>query len=676
MRSKASTNTFRDAHPTFRTDPSTPVTKRNSLPPTDETPTAAKSGSTVAIGRDDIRRHQQRGPSPSPSSVAETSHAFSITVAPPQPSSQGVNELGVFVNGHSSQSNDFNQEEPRTSLGHHSLSEGGTSGRSHLSPSSAGGSKNVQRRKSYDDGVRPLNFLFGKKPTSQEPKYTPDKSQHIGLNVPHGSTNRNERRRSINPGLAVTTDTPSEMIRSHTLPVQPANSPAAPSPSKPNFDMSSRRASNNSLLCDNASILTVYHSPSSSPTPFETGRTTPESVRTRTVSYDPYYYGPQSAPPPVRPGTPLRNLHPTNGRVPVHPDNLITVSSVDGPGSHSVNGRLSPVDHRPPARLDGVNSCLSSPLSRSDRSATPSSPSHVADVPHSIESGTDTEAEGDFEKKADNDDTTSLPPSTLHKESKPKPRPSDLKLERLEADPDISTISQFEGSDESSPVERTSVATFIAPALPPIRFSMSGSDFSDFFKSVGGMPPLKPLNEIPEESKDSTKMPLASTNSNTLSRNHKPSAQPPISEFSSQSVARHSKEASEAKDTVSDMTREFPSRGRAGSETSSPGHERKRLDSNASLSVMPSTTRITLTTPESTAPTPVLSESYAVVMKRLQESLADANEKGLQQVTFERAFVEAMLLAMEQRRVDFDELKTRYDGTKVLPIVRFIRSLY
>ncbi|KAL4078283.1 hypothetical protein V8B97DRAFT_2074303, partial [Scleroderma yunnanense] len=674
LRSKASTNTYRDAHPSLGTDPSTPIRKRSSLPPMDDTPTATKTGSTVtAIKPGDVRRDQQRVPSPSPSSDVGPSQTFSITVAPPEPSYQGIDEHGVIINDPPYQSNDFDQDDLRMTLGQYSLSAG-TTGQSHLSPLSGGNTKNVHRRKSYDDGVRPLNFLFGKKPTNQDAINTQDKSQNTGLHVPNGGTSRSERRRSINPGLAVATSTPLEMLRSHTLPIQSVDSSVALPPSSPFLDISSRRASNNSSLRDNASISTVYHSPTSSPTPLENGRTTPDSVRTRTVSYDPHYHGPQSAPPPARPGTPLRGaVHPrtSNDRVPVRSDSPANVSlPLDGPSSQSLNGRLSPVapTGRRPARMDGVNSSVSSPLSWSDRSGivAPASPSHVADVPHSIESGTDTEAEGDFERKPDNDHTTSSLSAPLHKEPKSKPRPSGLKLERLDVDPDISAVSQLDGSDESSPVERTSVATFIAPALPPIRFSMSGSDFSDFLKSVGGIPPLKSLNEISEGAKDNTKK--AMTSPNTHLRDHKALVQSPNLEPLLAPVANTSKEKSEAKDTVFNMTREFPSRGRAGSESPSPtlafGHERKRLDSNASFNIMPSTTRITLTTPESTTPTPVLSDSYEIVLKRLQESLIDVNEKGLQQVKFEKVFVEAILLAMEQRRMDYNDLNTRYDGTK------------
>ncbi|KAL6300918.1 hypothetical protein BKA93DRAFT_828624 [Sparassis latifolia] len=65
------------------------------------------------------------------------------------------------------------------------------------------------------------------------------------------------------------------------------------------------------------------------------------------------------------------------------------------------------------------------------------------------------------------------------------------------------TRPQSEGvvkSPESSPVKRTSHATFIAPALPPIRIAMGGTDFSDLFKSVGGdVPKLDQLKEANED---------------------------------------------------------------------------------------------------------------------------------------------------------------------------------
>jgi hypothetical protein len=51
----------------------------------------------------------------------------------------------------------------------------------------------------------------------------------------------------------------------------------------------------------------------------------------------------------------------------------------------------------------------------------------------------------------------------------------------------VASLNSAESDDmssESSPVERVSYSTFIAPA-PPIWFSMSGSDVSELLSSVG-----------------------------------------------------------------------------------------------------------------------------------------------------------------------------------------------
>ncbi|KAI6157919.1 RhoGAP-domain-containing protein [Pisolithus tinctorius] len=686
LRSKASTSTFRETRSTKGVEPSTPAKKRKSLPPADNTPTAVKTGPSSTATSGDLKR-DHCVPSQSFSSDAAPSQAFSMTVAPPELNGSSVDEHGVLVNGRSGpQSHSLDPTDCRTSLGRLQAlpSDGSTTGKSYLSPLSAGGPKNVHRRKSYDDGVRPLNFLFGKKSSNQDAKNPVDKSQNLGLSVPNGSTNGSEKRRSINPALANATGMAPEMVRSHTVPVQVAHSPVTPSPSKPLFEPSAtRRASNNSSLHDAASILTVYHSPLSSPTPTDSGRGTPDSVRMRTISHDP-----QSAPPSARPGTPLRNaLHPDGA---VRTDGFGNVSrSLDSSSSYSVNGRLSPIGPRS-ARLDGTNSGLSSPLSWTDRSGTvsPASPSHTADVPHSIESGTDTEAEADYEKSPDKTPATTSdsPPVLPPKEFKSKRRPSNLNLENVRMDPDVSVVSQLDGEEESSPVERTSIATFIAPALPPIRFSMSGSDFSEFLKSVGGVPPLKSLDQISGGAKDGAEN-VSATNNSIMTRSiqqtspeQSTSSQhptPPINVSDTKAEALSSitpdtsKDESEVNDAAPDITHEFPSRGRAASESLSPSlasesgtSERKRLNSNASLNVLTSAARITLTAPESAATTPVLSESYEFVLQRLQEMLADANEKGSLQLRFNKSFVETILSVMEQRHVEYTDLKSHYDGTK------------
>ncbi|KIJ68054.1 hypothetical protein HYDPIDRAFT_107662 [Hydnomerulius pinastri MD-312] len=720
VRSKASTTTFRDTpsmrslNPPIREATSTPVRKRKSFSPVDDTPTgpATKPASTLPIMVEEPQRDQQRQSASSQSSEAGQSQSFSMTIAPPDTDHDSASGRTVLVNGNSAAaapapSDGLPQGDSATSLGYLQSALPDSSRGSHLSPMSGGGATSIlQRRKSYDDGVRPLNILFGKKDANQDGKDGAiDQPVSNGLNVPNGPTSRSEKRRSINPGLALDYKNPPrpstssgalspEMVRSQTLPVQRSDSPVAPSPSTAFFDISaSRRGSAASLLRDNSSVSTVYHSPSSSPAPQENGRATPDSVRMRSASHDPHHSGPQSTPPQPRPTTPLRppaRSNHTLERVPLRSDSLNNIANaVDGQNGHTVDGRLSPVGpsgKRPP-RLDGVG--IASPLGwNGDRSVvTPTSPSHRADVPHGIESGTDTEAEGDSRRGSDEDGIKPVdaPPAPPPKEPKPKPRPGDL---RLDIDPDISTISQLDGSDESSPVERTSVATFIAPALPPIRFSMSGADFSDFLKSVGGIPSLKSLDQIAQADEPPEEAPASAnsltptsaaiephkginggaTSAQSLSIPGKlpaPDAKAPLS-VSSATLSIDT----EANDTVPNMSREFASRGRAASESQSPsiyGHgavKRERLDSNASLNIIPSTTRITVTSPNSSSPTPVLSDSYDLIVRRLQESLADANERGVQQLKFDKAFVEAILMSLEQRRMEYTDLKNKYDGTK------------
>ncbi|KAF8840695.1 RhoGAP-domain-containing protein [Paxillus ammoniavirescens] len=718
VRSKASANGFRDTpsmrslNLSIREETPTPR-KRVSVSPADETPTASAtkaappSTMTMREGQRD-----QRWPSAPPD--AARLQSFSITVAPPDAERDSVNDGPVLVNGGSPGIALVSSGDSATSLGYLQSAPAGSSGGSHLSPLSDGsGTDILQRRKSYDDGVRPLDILFGKRSANQDGEDGIDRSSSGGLNVPSGPTSRSEKRRSINPGLTLdykASSRPStssgvvspEMVRSRTFPVQRSDSPVAPSPSKALFDLSaSRRGSNASLLRDNASISTVYHSPASSPALTENGRATPDSVRMRSASHDPYPSGPQSAPSLHRSTTPLRPAPRPNvalEHVPQRSDSLSNITNTtDGLNAHGADGRLSPVGPsiRQPVHLDGLRSTTPSPLGwNGDRSGmvTPTSPSHRADVPHGIESGTDTDAEGDGGRKSEEATRTLIdaaplpPPKEMKTKTKTKARPQDLKLD---IDPDVSAISQLEGSDESSPVERTSIATFIAPALPPIRFSMSGTDFSDFLKSVGGIPSLKSLDQIAQAEEPPEKSPVST---NTLTPTSVAEG-PPISvngvsvpssgmHTSGNSPAGDTKARSlavpetlnvdaEANDTVSNMTREFSSRGRAASESLSPSiygngtDKRERLNSNASLNIIPSTTRIAITSPpDNPATSPGVSDSYDTVIRHLQESLTDANEWGSQQLKLDKAFVETILMSLVQRRKEYTDLKHRYDGTK------------
>jgi hypothetical protein len=663
-------------------DASTLIRKRKSTPFQDETPQASSKNGAISSANPRPIHHVL--PVSARSSHDSQSQSFSVTIAPPNDGttdhSKGLinGDLGSSHPQSPSKSAAQGQGDSMASLECSQPSQHGVGG-SLLSPSSAAGASSaVSRRKSYDDGIRPLNILFGKKGDAKENSLDP-----YSLGVPNGATSRSEKRRSINPGLALDyknlsrpltapgRSSPDQMIRSQTLPVNRCESPL--SPSKPYFSdaSSTRRTSNTSLLRDNASGSTIYHSPPPSPAP-EFGRATSDS-RMRSTSHDSHH--PQSAPPYTRPMTPLR---PT--MIPPRSDSLNN-------GNHSVSlnaqrgdGRLSPGSpNEMTLHLDNIP-----PGSMPDRAGavTPTSPSHRADVPHGIESGTDTEAEGDNGHRSKDDNTAPAPP-VPPKEYSAKARANGLKLD---IDPDVSALSHMDfNSDESSPVERTSISTFIAPAtLPPIRFSMTGSDFSDFLKSVGGMQSLKSLDQIPqgdepredESSSGVTSVGGSSGNSpnsgGAVGVNNINGTVPPTSrQLDPSNSSQFLRELdAEAKDQLSSLSRDF-SRSSGDSHHPSPyGHgssRRERLDSNASLNIISSNARIVVTSPSSSTSMPVSGDSYDLVIRRLHELLDDASERGSDQLSLvEKNFVETIIISMEQRRTEYAALKHKYDSTKVI----------
>jgi len=309
---------------------------------------------------------------------------------------------------------------------------------------------------------------------------------------------------------------------------------------------------------------------------------------------------------------------------------------------------------------------------------TPTSPSHRADVPHGIESGTDTEAEGDNSRGSGDDGTkdgTKPAPPVPPKEYRTKARENGLKLD---IDPDAAALSQADSnSDESSPVERTSISTFIAPSvLPPIRFSMTGSDFSDFLKSVGGMPSFKSLDQIAEGELSPGKETSPSLGSAVGVDSTHAAVAPSIPSASQrlddqQSDPSNSSQLlkpldAEAKGQLSNPPVDFSPSSGSSSESHflSSGSSRREEDSNASLNTIPSNARIVVTSPGSTSSTPVSSSSYDLLIRRLREAL-DASERSCQQLTLDKNFVETIIMSMEQRQSEYAALNHKYDDTKV-----------
>lgn len=115
------------------------------------------------------------------------------------------------------------------------------------------------------------------------------------------------------------------------------------------------------------------------------------------------------------------------------------------------------------------------------------SPAHKVDVPRGIESGTDT---SDGEREPSTKERTrklSLSSSKEKEAKKSRWQPAHLDLEAKELasqeepvdDTFLNSAGDVDTEDESSPVERVSRSTFIAPAHPPIRFSVSGNGFQE-----------------------------------------------------------------------------------------------------------------------------------------------------------------------------------------------------
>ncbi|KAL1743022.1 hypothetical protein HDZ31DRAFT_41860 [Schizophyllum fasciatum] len=275
---------------------------------------------------------------------------------------------------------------------------------------------------------------------------------------------RRNKRRSINPGLSLSNLTgpvsppqssPSLSPLSASFPGRPSTSSRSPTPpSVPDHSSSSR-------------------TPSPSPSQFHTSPTTPSE---RTLPLTPDEANDRTA---VLGRPPLLHSESSPAAPHLHHglDNARSMPDVRGKVQQSLDDSLSPTTGlRQQRSFDERSMRGTSPGPARARSGShagredPTSPSHRVDVPMGIESGTDTEAEaeGDGARR------------TNH--SKASERPIERRPSASEGP--VSPDSASEDLHESTPVERTSIATYIAPALPPIRFSMNTADFAELFSGM------------------------------------------------------------------------------------------------------------------------------------------------------------------------------------------------
>ncbi|KAF8348074.1 hypothetical protein F5887DRAFT_629454 [Amanita rubescens] len=103
-----------------------------------------------------------------------------------------------------------------------------------------------------------------------------------------------------------------------------------------------------------------------------------------------------------------------------------------------------------------------------------------ADVPHGIESEIDTGT-----------DVTSVDSMNSQKQVLPPPKntrdTSNTDASDIELDTSTTLYDSAANETESFPMTRAPHTAYIAPALPPIRFSMNSADFADLLTSVSGL---------------------------------------------------------------------------------------------------------------------------------------------------------------------------------------------
>ena len=486
------------------------------------------------------------------------------------------------------------------------------------------------KRTTYDDGIRPLHVFRDQQSTL--PNVESLTAEALQSNAPTEgflATSGFDKRRSINLSLPL--------------------SPAMVLPSSASSDHSPRPGCLESQSFDCSPHLTA---PDNS---FK------EKQSSRPPSLNDSIYSNPSADSPMRDGCQSRS-----SSIQANVDDTVVMSSpscvtpdldssltaltslkpstIQGEPQDKPSATLSPIDVNVQKRISS-----SSDISLDGRSANDSrsaSPAHRVDVPHSIESGTDTENENEDENELKRPHITRriLPPAPPPKDSKGT-RPIAYEIE---ADINTSEMSQVgdvsEDLLESLRVERMSHSTFIAPALPPIRFSLNTTDFSELLGSVGGMTSLKSLDDaamlIRQKQNDNTFTPasfVASEENSTL----------PFSETSnSQLIPEGASPAVHSSRSSSDINDDEPSH---------PSESR----------IYPDQTQITITEPESTIAVSLGRNTPDLIYKTLQESLNNAKKTGAQHLHVDINLVDAIIKLIESQKVEYHNLTGKMEGMNV-----------
>ncbi|KAI0771795.1 hypothetical protein BC629DRAFT_1583291 [Irpex lacteus] len=577
--------------------------------------------------------------------------------------------------------------------------------------------KTLQKAKSYDD--RQLNAAA----QQQQQQNTDPTTSTNGLLVPDNATSRKEKRRSINPGLVMTFNT--------APPEQTHNNPFNSAPNTPlHFHMDS--AKQDPGHAPSPLREEVPHSLVSSPPSYarDIDRGKPLHIsnlarlQSDALQERPVINRSRSASSTEVPtqrsfagSSPLRSpmrMSFTLDRVPERTTSRLENRGDGFDGGRSTpqltpNGRDSPSMTRQRS-FDSRHRNSSSSLGQDLRSGSisrPTSPAYRADVPHGVESGTDTEAESEDTYVTDNTSVGDTAPPLPPKEAKgPKvgTRPPHLKLDKTNVEEDdhgdftvidSEDLSEDFSHEEGALVESTSHSTYIAPALPPIRFSVVGSDFSDLLNTVGGThDSVKALEAIAARGgkingvKASDSAPPSQPRTPTSDRTVLGDAvdvTPVPRRVPTANGAR--KEAGDSQHLTSDTPRRSAENGRPAAEqsilrsVSSPDRgngvvpakstfplqfrQRDRGASDASLAApdgLASPAQITVTPPEKSGH--MRPEIADIVVRRLSEALQDSRDRGSSHVKMDTELLEAILSLLQQRQEESYDLKHKLDGVK------------
>ena len=699
-------------------------------------PPLKRQSSSLASGE---RAHSPQQSQFAPSVAGTSSNANSSAIAPPTTSAvQPTQRSATLQNGLPTSPTAYRTTSP-TPDHSRSTSIPLTNAEMLSVPAATSQQQALQKRRSFDD--RPLNLLV-------DGNSEPSTSSQGGLLSPDsGTTSRRAKRQSINPGLVVS-------FNNLTEPPQKSGSPSSPStPHAPFVNGAGTPNGGNAR-----SPLREQFEVKLSPPGFThaDGRQSPSIPRMH-LDGDATFNDRQLAgrsrsasssdtQPTPRSGTQQRDrskspmrLSFTLDRVPTRTSSRNDLRSETAPPNfnpeggrrtpQSNEGRMSPSLNVPNGAaamlrqlsLDSRKRTSTSSLGQSfdlpprSPSAGPTSPSHRIDVPRGVESGTDTEAEveEDFASgsAALRDSLPPLPPPKETKGPKVGMRPPQLKLDsshvrngNQEEHEDSSQIDSAEVSEEymqeEEPVESTSHSTFIAPALPPIRFSMVGTDFADLLSTVGGPDALKQLDRITEGKGVSSKPDVTATPPPTAAQPTTPTnnafkfdinadatpvrrREPPIARSQSpQSMAVDGRQTN-GRTSLENGSKDLPQPAFQRSQSSDPKMGlppkprleeqvyRQRNGSTASLAPFNGSTdrlprtHITITAPENGTAGVSRPDTSDLARRRLQEALSESTDRGAPYVKLDAEFIGAIILLLDQRKEEFLDLKRKLDGMKV-----------